>query len=191
MGTPKQLLPVGGSSLLATAIARAAPYCARCIVVTGAERERVRRIIPAEAGVVEVYNPDYADGMITSIMAGARRVNTAWFFVAPADMPQLPVEAFARLAAAVAGDPDLPESKDLPLAYFPVARGRRGHPVLISSRVIPELIACGRSYPSMGAFLRRYPVAEVEVDDEGIFIDVDTPADLAAIRSLQVDGSDP
>jgi CTP:molybdopterin cytidylyltransferase MocA len=75
----------------------------------------------------------------------------------------------------------------LPVAYFPVMGGRRGHPVLISSRVIPELLSHGGEYPSMGAFLRRYPVGEVQIDDEGIFVDVDTPEDFAAITPPRAD----
>jgi molybdenum cofactor cytidylyltransferase len=182
MGSPKQLLPLGGGTLLTTVISRTMPHCARCIVVTGAQRERVRRVIPGDtAEIIEVHNPDHPRGMITSIMAGARHVRTAWFFVVPADMPRLPACAFELLAEAA--------GRDAAAAYFPVMAGRRGHPVLVSSRVIPVLLGSGREYPSMGAFLRRYPVVEVPVEDEGIFLDVDTPADLAAIRDPSPDGS--
>jgi molybdenum cofactor cytidylyltransferase len=220
MGSPKQLLPLGGGTLLTTVISRTVPHCARCIVVTGAQRERVRRVIPGDtAEIIEVHNPDHPRGMITSIMVGARHVRTAWFFVVPADMPRLPACAFELLAGAArrdaaatgdaaarrdaAADPGssrrLPGDDgpahgqgawaDLPAAYFPVMAGRRGHPVLVSSRVIPVLLGSGGEYPSMGAFLRRYPAVEVPVEDEGIFLDVDTPADLAAMRDPSTDGS--
>jgi molybdenum cofactor cytidylyltransferase len=214
MGSPKQLLPLGGGTLLTTVISRTVPHCARCIVVTGAQRDRVRRVIPGDtAHIIEVHNPDHPRGMISSIMAGARHVRTAWFFVVPADMPRLPACAFELLAGAARrdaaatgdagaaprssrgfpGDVDPARghgaSADLPAAYFPVMAGRRGHPVLVSSRVIPVLLGSGGEYPSMGAFLRRYPAVEVPVEDEGIFLDVDTPADLAAIRDPSPDGS--
>jgi molybdenum cofactor cytidylyltransferase len=59
----------------------------------------------------------------------------------------------------------------------PAHKGRRGHPVLFSKDVLEEVLALA---PSMGAntIVRSVPdrVIEVEVEDPGILIDIDTPA---------------
>lgn len=175
MGTPKQVVIFGDRPLLTVAVEQALQVCSRCIVVTGANREQARAAIPSRPEVEEVHNPHYEDGMISSIALGARLVRSPWFFVAPGDMPRLSPEIFAVLSqAARDDDPDRG-----PASFFPVYAGRRGHPVLISGRVIPELQSRVRDYRSMREFLCRYESKEITVSDAGIAVDIDTPEDLA------------
>ncbi len=175
MGTPKQVVIFGDRPLLTVAVEQALQVCSRCIVVTGANREQAQAAIPQRPEVEEVHNPHYEDGMISSIALGARYVRSPWFFVAPGDMPRLSPRTFAALKQA-ARDAD-PERG--PASLFPVYAGRRGHPVLISRRVIPELQLRAKDCRSMREFLRRYESQEVVVSDPGIAVDIDTPEDLA------------
>ncbi|MEX2445690.1 MAG: nucleotidyltransferase family protein [Alkalispirochaeta sp.] len=174
MGTPKQTAIINGRPLLSIAVENALATCSRCIVVTGAHRSEAQTAIPRLPEVEEIYNADYQRGMITSIAVGAERVRSPWFFVAPGDMPRLAPGVFAALLEA-AGRHD-PERG--PVAFFPVYRERRGHPVLISRCVIPELQRHAAEYRSMRDFLSRYDVADVAVSDAGIVFDVDTPEDV-------------
>jgi len=59
---------------------------------------------------------------------------------------------------------------------IPTHQGQRGHPVLISAGVFPELLSLG---PEAGAntIIRKYREATqcVEVEDANILLDVDDP----------------
>jgi len=145
--------------LLLHVIERVLAVCDRCIVVTGAHREA---------------------GMISSIAAGAARVRTPWFFVAPADMPRLPVEVFRTLLshADIHGGRE-PDDAALIRSIAPRYREQPGHPVLVSTALREELLAEYRRFRSMREFLRQYPREEIPVDDPGTVFDVDLPGDLA------------
>lgn len=189
MGTPKQITLLHGRPLLSIAVDNALSVCSRCIVVTGAHREAARSALPVRPDVEEVYNELHMEGMLTSIAVGAERVRTAWFFVAPGDMPRLPPAVFSALMErAVQRDS---HEHQAPAALFPVFQGRRGHPVLISRRVVPDLLQHADQYRSMREFLSRYASVEIEVPPAhaGILLDVDTPADLHSLHSRRVEDS--
>jgi molybdenum cofactor cytidylyltransferase len=173
MGSPKQTALIDGRPLLTIVVETALTVCSRCIVVTGANREATRSAIPARPEVVEVYNAYHDRGMISSISVGAEQVESAWFFVSPGDMPRLSPDVYGVLADAAARY----ESGRGPAAFFPTYQGRRGHPVLISRRVVPDLQHRVEEFRSMRDFLSRYDVAEIAVTDDGILLDIDTPAD--------------
>jgi molybdenum cofactor cytidylyltransferase len=59
----------------------------------------------------------------------------------------------------------------------PVTDGRRGNPVAFGAAHLPALLAL-QGDAGARHLLRIMPVAEVAVDDPGIFRDIDTPADL-------------
>ncbi|MDP6017147.1 MAG: hypothetical protein QGI32_13705, partial [Candidatus Latescibacteria bacterium] len=65
----------------------------------------------------------------------------------------------------------------------PVSRGRRGNPVLFSHGFRQQLLAL-EGDRGAGGLLARYAasVVEVEVDDDGIFTDVDTLQDYHKLR---------
>jgi len=175
MGAPKQTVLFEGRPLLTIAVEQTLRVCSRCIVVTGANREHVQSAIPRRAEVEEVYNPNYEEGMLSSIACGTRQVRSPWFFVLPGDMPRVPVEVFETLLRAAR----LADAESGATAIFPIHGGRRGHPVLISRRVIPDLHLQVGQHHSMRDFLSQYDSQGVEVFDAGIALDIDTPEDLA------------
>lgn len=189
MGQPKQLLELDGEPLVVRVVSRLSAAGLRCIVVTGAEAEAVERALAPLSGVETVYNPLFQRGMLSSILAGVARVRTPWFLVAPADMPQLPLDLPPRLLEAAlhaeqaaggkqpADDQQAvggQQSTERPVAVFPVRGGRRGHPVLIRTDVAAMVSA---EAPSMREALAGLPVCELAVDSPGIFTDLDTPED--------------
>ncbi|MDR2162885.1 MAG: nucleotidyltransferase family protein [Clostridiales Family XIII bacterium] len=65
----------------------------------------------------------------------------------------------------------------------PVCKGREGHPILMDAKLIPAIT--GPFHPDgLKAALRGFEsVTEyVEVSDEGILYDADTPADMARLK---------
>lgn len=63
----------------------------------------------------------------------------------------------------------------------PIHGGRRGHPVIFGRRFWPELMSLAGDQGAR-AILERYPDAlvELDVDDPGVVLDVDTPEALIA-----------
>ncbi|MDL2317456.1 NTP transferase domain-containing protein, partial [Desulfovibrio sp. OttesenSCG-928-A18] len=77
-GEPKALLPFGGSTLLGNALKALGLAGARSVrVVTGHAPDEVGREAE-KAGAVPVYNPDFAQGMFSSVCAGLTDIFREW-----------------------------------------------------------------------------------------------------------------
>jgi molybdenum cofactor cytidylyltransferase len=153
---------------------RAAPV----IVVTGHQRAEVEKVL-AGLPVRLVYNPDFADGLGTSLRTGIAAVpaDADGAIVCLGDMPQVDAGLIDRLIGAF--DPDRSA-----LIVMPTFEGKRGNPVLWSRRFFPDLMAIEGD---VGArhLIGRYGEAVVEVPVEGkaALVDVDTPEALVGIRA--------
>lgn len=112
-------------------------------------------------------------GMGYSIAAGvAARPNASGWLVLPGDMPLVQPGSLLAVAAA--------------LEHHPVAyaqhMGRRGHPVGFAAELFSELVALTGDEGARRV-MARYPSLGVELPDAGVLVDVDTEADLAALRT--------
>jgi len=175
MGTSKPLLPLGGETLLERVIGIAGGAGVEDIlIVLGHEAEL---LLPVLAGknVRVIVNPDYDRGMFSSLQTGVRNLppQCRGFFVLPADMPRIRPSTLSRLHAAFQ-EPGV-------LVCRPRFRERRGHPPLLSAALIPAILA----YDGVGGLRTLLTGFEkwslnVDVDDPGILVDLDTPADLEA-----------
>jgi molybdenum cofactor cytidylyltransferase len=176
-GTNKLLEEVGGVPMVrrvaqAAAGSRADPV----VVVTGHQSERVREALEG-LPVTLVHNPDYADGLSTSLRAGLSALpgESDAALILLGDMPFIRPEDCDRVLAGL--------SEEGALVAISTADGRRGNPVAWSSRLFPELRATegdagGRTLMS------RYAdnVVNVEIG-EAASTDADTPAALEAVRA--------
>jgi molybdenum cofactor cytidylyltransferase len=185
-GSNKLLADIEGAPLVRrVAEAALAANPAEIVVVTGHERENVEAAL-AGLPVRFVHNVRYADGISTSIKAGlgALGEGAQGALVCLGDMPGLAPELIQRLAAAFAPD----KGKDI---VIPVRGGRRGNPVLIGQR---HFAAIKKLTGDVGAraLIRARPeaVTELEVGDDGAFVDLDTPEALADYRARVAAGSD-
>ncbi|MBV9330684.1 MAG: molybdopterin-binding/glycosyltransferase family 2 protein, partial [Alphaproteobacteria bacterium] len=171
LGGSKLLEPIGSKPLIA--------YCAEAasrsgadpvIVVTG---NRAQALGDAVSGlpVTLVNNPDYSTGLASSLRMGleATPADCDGALILLADMPAVSTELIDRLIAAF--DPDAGRA-----ICVPVRGGRRGNPVLWARRFFPEMRALEGD---VGArkLLAQYEesVCEIEVADDGPFLDIDTP----------------
>ncbi|HEV7981574.1 MAG TPA: molybdopterin-binding/glycosyltransferase family 2 protein [Xanthobacteraceae bacterium] len=178
-GSNKLLAEIAGLPLVRIAAEQALASRARpVIVVTGHQRERVEAAL-AGLDVTFVHNPDYAEGMSTSVKAGIAAVpaDADGAIVCLGDMPQVDATLIDRLLAAF--DPEKGA-----LAVVPTMDGKRGNPVVWSRRFFPELAELGGD---VGArhLIASYPeaVAEVAVAGRGALVDVDTPDALKALKA--------
>jgi molybdenum cofactor cytidylyltransferase len=123
-----------------------------------------------EAGCQVVHAPAGDRSLSASLRHGlaATDPSTEGWIVALADMP------WVRSGTASALRRGLEAGAAI---AAPFHRRRRGHPVGFSAVHRVELMALSGDTGAR-ALLARHPVQAVEVDDLGIFLDVDTPADL-------------
>jgi molybdenum cofactor cytidylyltransferase len=145
------------------------------VAVLGHERDRVRAAFGGTK-VRCIYNPDFAGGISTSLKRGLATLadDVDGVLICLGDMPLLGSGEIDRLIAAF----NPTEGRAI---IVPTRRGKRGNPVLWARRFFPEMQEIAGD---VGArhLIGAYPeaVAEIEMDGEGVVLDIDTPEALAA-----------
>jgi molybdenum cofactor cytidylyltransferase len=179
MGGPNKLLAeLNGNRLvrIATEQALASKAC-EIVVVTGHQAELVEKAL-AGLKVRFVRNPDFAGGLASSVKAGITAVaaNADGAVICLGDMPLISAGLIDRLIEAFA-----PERGNL--IVVPTADGRRGNPVLWSRRFFKELMTLDGDIGARHLIARHAEaVAEVPVEGQSAFLDIDTPQALEAAR---------
>jgi molybdenum cofactor cytidylyltransferase len=153
------------------------------VVVLGHMADEVRSAIeaaaPAKSRLRFVINPDFADGLSTSVRTGigalGKDIDAA--VVQLGDMPAVNTALLDRLLAAF----NPVEGRSI---CVPTVRGKRGNPVLWDRRFFAEI---GNLSGDTGAkhLIGEHGdlVCEVEMAGEAALTDIDTPEALAAFRA--------
>jgi molybdenum cofactor cytidylyltransferase len=175
----KMLAKIGGKPLVRIAAEQALASQARpVIVVTGYQRERLEQALTG-LPVIFVHNPDFVEGLGTSLKAGIAAVpaEADGAVVCLGDMPQVDSKLIDKLIAAF-------NPAEGALVVVPSIDGRRGNPVVWARRFFNDLMTI------KGDFGARYligtyaeAVVEVPVAGEAALIDVDTPESLSAVKA--------
>jgi molybdenum cofactor cytidylyltransferase len=179
MGGPNKLLAeVDGTPMVAYVARRLLASQARPIVaVLGNQADAVDAAL-GKLPVERVRNPEFAGGLSTSLKRGiiALPPDLAGALICLGDMPLISGRHIDRLIAAF----NPLEGRAI---IVPTRRGKRGNPVLWSKRFFPEMAELAGD---VGAkhLIGEHPelVAEVEMDDDAILVDIDTPEALEALR---------
>lgn len=184
MGERNKLLEdLGGKPLVRHAIEAAQQSLARnTIVVTGHEETRVQEALSG-LNVEFASNPDFADGLATSLAAGIRALppGSDGAIILLGDMPLVSAELINQLIAAFA-------PHDGRSICVPFNHGRRGNPILWSSAFFDQLQSLSGDAGARHLIAQHAEdLVEVDVDTDAIFTDVDTPEALAALRSSPQD----
>ena len=172
MGRPKALLPMDGETFIERIVgALARTRVGKIIVVLGHDADELRRQIES-LPVIILINPDYRLGQISSLQVAVRYLdkdeNCEGMLVHLVDHPfidsalvDLMIERFHA-------------SKKL--IVVPRYRGKRGHPVLFSRRLFAELLSAPLDQGAKAVVnAHRDETLEIETDDPGIAVDIDTP----------------
>jgi molybdenum cofactor cytidylyltransferase len=179
MGGPNKLLAeLGGKTLVRIVAEQAlASKASEVIVVTGHQAVEIEKSLGG-LNVRFVRNPDFADGLASSVKTGISAVSDAAdaAVVCLGDMPLIDAHLIDRLIEAFAPDRG-------GLIALPVSAGRRGNPVLWSRRFFKELMTLDGDTGARHLIAKHgEAVAEVPVEGHGAFLDIDTPQALEAAR---------
>ena len=175
MGYPKPLLRVGAESFIARTTALALGVASRVVIVLGAHADRVRPAIAPNSGIIVVENPNFERGQLSSLKVGLGEAVSGGADAVIVHLADHPLVSPATFRALV--DEYGKTASPIVVACY---RGRRGHPVIFDRSVFAELMAAPEDQGAR-VVVNAEPerVLYVDVDDPGVVLDLDTPADLA------------
>jgi molybdenum cofactor cytidylyltransferase len=177
-GANKLLEDLNGAPIVRHAVRAALQSRARpVVVVTGHQGEQVSAAL-AGLDVRLVANPDYVQGLSTSLKAGvaALPADVDGVLVCLGDMPRITADHLDRLISAFAPK----ESRSIAV---PVHNGKRGNPVLFGRSLFAEILEAEGDTGAKHLIGRHADeVAEVDLGTSAIFVDVDTPDALARLK---------
>ena len=107
-----------------------------------------------------ILNSEFAKGMFSSVKKGLSRVTKERFFITLGDLPMINKNTCRKMLEI---DEDI---------VAPVFNGKRGHPVLMKSHFINEILS-DNILRALKDFVNPRPYYRLHVEDEGILLDVD------------------
>jgi len=182
MGSPKALLPLGGSTFLGHLLevihkskenteSGREIGCTR--VVLGAHTKEIAEKIPLDRSAI-VLNPHWKEGQLSSIteaIRSLREVQTDGVILFLVDHPLVSVELVRELVRQF-----YTSGRAIVLPKF---RDKRGHPVIFAARLYPELLAASAEQGAR-AVVWAHPdeVLEVPTNEEGVVLNLNDPEAL-------------
>jgi len=183
MGRPKLLLPWEDSTIIAHLLRQwqtlgAAQIAVVCAAANTALADELGRLgFPARN---RIFNPQPERGMFSSIQCAAAwngwEPNVSHWAITLGDQPQVRLETLKRLTDFTATHPAA--------ICQPSHRGRGRHPVILAAEAFSRLK--GSQAANLKEFLGAggLSMARCEVDDPGIDLDLDEPADYERALAL-------
>lgn len=169
MGQPKALLRFKGKTFLEHVLDTVHDAgIATSIVVVGHHQKEIASALNLHN---LVFNPDYEQGMGTSVQAGIRAlppgIESAGVFLV--DHPLVDVETVKVLLSRATTNG----------IVLPVYEGRRGHPVFFGAELFAEILALPADR-GLNTVVRKDParVVEIPVVSPGVLRDIDTRAEF-------------
>ena len=179
MGGPNKLLAeIDGVPMVARVAQRLLASRSRPIIaVLGNQADAVDAAL-GKLPVERVRNPDFAAGLSTSLKRGIATLppELDGVIVCLGDMPLISGRHLDRLIAAF----NPLEGRTI---IVPTRRGKRGNPVLWSKRFFAQMTELAGDVGAKHLIGEHADlVAEVEMDDDAVLVDIDTPEALDALR---------
>jgi molybdenum cofactor cytidylyltransferase len=172
MGQPKALLPIDGETFLeriVNALRRA--QVGKIIVVIGHNAEEMKRKV--EHLPVEILvNHQYKLGQLSSLQVAIRYLlsdqSCDGILVHLVDHPYIDSSLVSRMIEGF--------NASGKLIAVPRYQGKRGHPVILSRELFTELLNAPMEQGAKAVVnAHGIDTLEIDADDEGITIDIDTP----------------
>ena len=185
MGGPNKLLaelpgsnPGTGVAMVTRVAQRLLASRARPIIAVLGNRADEIDAALGRLPVERVRNPDFADGLSTSLKRGLAALpeDVDGVLICLGDMPLISGRHLDRLIAVF----NPLEGRAI---IVPTRHGKRGNPVLWAKRFFSEMLQISGDVGARHLIGEHAElVAEVEMDDDAILVDIDTPEALATFR---------
>ena len=177
MGQPKALLELEGRSFVGIGVELLRQAgCAPVLVVDGAHP------LDELAGVELVHNTQWQRGPLSSLQLGLARAlelepRVDALLVHHVERPRVQAQTVRALLIRAHAEPDC--------VWQPSFAGRSGHPILWPRALFGALSSLDPARDSARTLIRGAASGQrrmLEVDDPGVLDNIDTPAQLAALR---------
>jgi molybdenum cofactor cytidylyltransferase len=182
----KPLLQLAGKTFIECCVDNLlASRAGEVLVVTGHRQQDIRRQI-GDRPVRIIHNPNYRQGMSTSIKQGLASLSSSAqaVIIALADQPLVTTAIFNQLIEAY--------EAARPLLVIPTHGGQRGHPIIIDLNLRGEVLAMD---PDQGlrqvVHAHESDIAYIEVASDSVLIDFDYPEDYQRLTGQQALQSGP
>jgi molybdenum cofactor cytidylyltransferase len=179
MGGVKQLLTIGEQHMIEAALYNLqGSRCDEIIVVLGFAVDQIRPLVEGKERVKVIINPQFAEGMSTSIHQGLQALDprATGILIALADQPFIPPEVInALIEGFTTGTKGI---------VLPVYEGRRGHPVILDRKKYEAELFALQGDVGGKEIVSKHPedVLEVAVASKGVVIDIDALEDYQGIQ---------
>jgi CTP:molybdopterin cytidylyltransferase MocA len=174
MGRAKAMLPLGSGDTFLTRIVRTLLDAGvdDVVVVVGHEAEAIASsFAPSGLPARFVVNYEYDRGQLSSLIAGLGVVDRPGVEATLMTLVDVPLVAAGTVRAVI----ECYRRTRAPIVR-PTSGGKHGHPLLIDRSLFGALRAAD---PAAGAkpVIRAHvlPAGDLEIADEGAFVDIDTP----------------
>lgn len=179
MGDKKLLIEIGGKPMLIRSLETyIKSEVNEIIIVTGDNYEKLEKIlIPYGNNIKTTVNSNFREGMASSIKQGMKEISEVSDFVVIAlgDQPYILPSTIKKLLLSL-------QQSDKGI-IIPSYSNRKGHPVVFSAKYFDQLKNLNGDEGARGLIKRNSSdVLFFETFDEGVLVDIDTPADLAVTQ---------
>ena len=172
MGRPKALLPIDGQTFIERIVgALKRGGIERIVVVLGFNADALRQQI-SHLPVEILVNPDHKLGQLSSLQVAVRHLQAALYcdgvMIHLVDHPYIDPRLVRLMLQR------FEESKCS--IVVPRHQSKRGHPVIFSRALFDELLGAPLDQGAKAVVnAHRQETLEIETDDAGITVDIDTP----------------
>ena len=166
LGEPKALVDIHGESLIQILIRKLKCKKLRIIIVTRVELFNEME----KLGEKVVINTNPESGRTGSIQCGIKELESERCLIVPVDRPGFSNATIEKLI-------------NLEKTSCPSKNGKGGHPVILSKEDCEKILSSNPSTPLRDII---NPV-KIEVDDEFLHLNIDSPNDLEKLRKITIE----
>ncbi|KRE99392.1 hypothetical protein ASG89_27930 [Paenibacillus sp. Soil766] len=167
----KMSLQLGSMTVLEHTVSKFEGICKRVIVVSGFQCDRItvatsemQKKHKFDMDIVCVVNPNFDQGMFSSIQRGCIEVEASSLFITPGDCPLVQKETIWHVA------------KEKGKVVIPSYQMRGGHPIKLVDEIRTRILEA-KANSNLRKILEGYEKNYVNVEDPGVLMDLDTPED--------------
>ncbi|HGF0769980.1 TPA: NTP transferase domain-containing protein [Kluyvera georgiana] len=170
MGQWKMMLPWQDGTILDASIKNARRCCSHIILVTGFRHEELITRYSGIPNMTLIYNPDFRQGLYSSVKAGIQALRHDYCFITHGDLPCLDDGVFDELW-----------QQRFEGTLLPYYAGVPGHPILTSTGNLQQCLS-DTHQTSVRQCLLTGPYRKLTLNNPAIILDIDTPEDFTRLN---------